>query len=396
MQIIFKFLLIIGRGSNLDFSLTPEQELLRNAMREFAEKELMPKALELDERGEFSRELVKKICDLGLLGIFIPTEYNGSPMGHVARMISIEEISRACASFGLFLQASPLGLWAILHFGTEEQKKRYIPPVVRGEKIMCMAVTEGTGGSDPMSIVTRAKAKGNEYIVNGSKCFITNGGVADICIFIARTSEGPNGLSTFVVEKGTEGFEAGTREKHAGLRAIEVSELLFNNCRIPKANLVGKEGDGLKASLATISEIGRTGCTGVALGVAEMAYEAALKFAKERMLYGKPIANLQAVQFMLADMVMEIEAARWLAYYVAWLLDSGKKGKEIQKEIAMAKAYSSEVARNAAMKAVQLHGAYGTLSEFHVMRYLRDALETIAAGGTSEIMRVIIGREITK
>jgi alkylation response protein AidB-like acyl-CoA dehydrogenase len=380
----------------MDFSLTPEQELLKNAMREFAEKELMPKALELDEKGEFPRDIAKRICDLGLLGIVIPAEYGGSPMGHVARMISVEEISRACASFGLFLQASPLGLWAILHFGTEEQKREYIPPVVQGEKIMCMAVTEATGGSDPLSIMTKAKAKDNEYIVNGSKCFITNGGVADICVFVARTGEGPNGLSTFIVEKGTEGFKAGMREKHAGLRAMEVSELIFNNCRIPKTNLVGKEGDGLKASLATISEIGRTGCTGVALGVAEAAYETALKFAKERTLYGKPIAQLQAVQFMLADMAMEIESAKLLAYNAAWLLDNGKSGREIQKEIAMAKAYSSEVAREVALKAIQIHGACGTLPEFHIIRYLNDALETVAAGGTNEIMRVIIGREITK
>jgi len=380
----------------MDFSLTPEQEIMRNSIRTFAEKELMPKALELDEKGEFPREIIRKIADLGLIGIVIPTEYGGSPMGHLARMISIEEISRACASFGLFLQATPLGLWALLHFGTEEQKEKYIPPVVRGEKIMCMAVTEASGGSDPLSIMTKARVRDGEYVINGSKCFITNGSVADICVFIARTGEGSNGLSTFIVEKGTGGFEAGMREKHAGLRAMEVSELIFKNCRIPKANLVGKEGDGLKASLATISEIGRTGCTGVALGVAEASYEAALKFAKERTLYGKPIAELQAVQFMLADMAMEIEAAKWLAYYTAWLLDSGKSGKEIQKEIATAKAYSSEVARRTALKAIQVHGAYGTLPEFHIMRYLRDALETIAAGGTSEIMRVIIGREITK
>jgi acyl-CoA dehydrogenase len=259
-----------------------------------------------------------------------------------------------------------------------------------------MAVTEASGGSDPVSMMTRAKLKGNEYIVNGSKCFITNGRIADICVFIAKTGEGPNGLSTFIVEKGAEGFKAGMREKHSGLRAMEVSELIFNNCRIPEENLIGKEGDGLKASLATISEIGRTGCTGVALGVAEAAYEAALKFAKERTLYGKPIAHLQAVQFMLADMVIGIEAAKWLAYYTSWLLDNGKSGKEIQKEIAVAKAYSSEVAREVALEAIQIHGAYGTLPEFHVMRFLRDALETVAAGGTNEIMRVIIGREITK
>jgi len=380
----------------MDFNFTPEQEMLRKAMREFAEKELLPKAPQLDELGEFPRDIIKKIADLGLIGIVIPTQYGGSPMGHLARMISIEELSRAYASIGLFLQATPLGLWTILHFGTEEQKKTYIPPVVRGEKIMCMAVTEPTGGSDPQSIHTRAKLEGNMYVVNGSKCFITNGSIADTCVFLARTGEDTKGMSAFVVEKGTKGFEPGMREQHAGMRSMIVSEIIFKNCKIPRENLIGKEGDGLRASLKTVSEIGRTGNTGVALGIATAAYETAVKYAKEKQLYGKPIAQLQAIQFMLADMSIETEASKWLAYYAAWLLDQGKTGREIAKEIATAKAYSSEVARRNAVKAIQIHGAYGTLPEFHVMRYLRDALEAISAGGTNEIMRTVIGREITK
>jgi len=380
----------------MDFNFTPEQEMLRKAMREFSEKELLPKALQLDELGEFPRDIIKKIADLGLIGIVIPTQYGGSPMGHLARMISIEELSRAYASIGLFLQATPLGLWTILHFGTEEQKKNYIPPVVRGEKIMCMAVTEPTGGSDPQSINTKAKLEGNMYVVNGSKCFITNGSIADTCVFLARTGEDTKGLSAFVVEKDTKGFEPGMREQHAGMRSMIVSEIIFKNCKIPKENLVGKEGDGLRASLKTVSEIGRTGNTGVALGIATAAYQTALKYAKEKQLYSEPIAQLQAIRFMLADMSIETEAAKWLAYYAAWLLDQGKTGREIAKEIATAKAYSSEVARRNAVKAIQIHGAYGTLPEFHVMRYLRDALEAISAGGTNEIMRTVIGREITK
>jgi len=380
----------------MDFNFTPEQEMLRKAMREFSEKELLPKALQLDELGEFPRDIIKKIADLGLIGIVIPTQYGGSPMGHLARMISIEELSRAYASIGLFLQATPLGLWTILHFGTEEQKKNYIPPVVRGEKIMCMAVTEPTGGSDPQSINTKAKLEGNMYVVNGSKCFITNGSIADTCVFLARTGEDAKGLSAFVVEKDTKGFEPGMREQHAGMRSMIVSEIIFKNCKIPKENLVGKEGDGLRASLKTVSEIGRTGNTGVALGIATAAYQTALKYAKEKQLYSEPIAQLQAIRFMLADMSIETEAAKWLAYYAAWLLDQGKTGREIAKEIATAKAYSSEVARRNAVKAIQIHGAYGTLPEFHVMRYLRDALEAISAGGTNEIMRTVIGREITK
>jgi butyryl-CoA dehydrogenase len=380
----------------MDFSFTQEQEMLRKVVHEFAEKELMPKAIELDASGEFPRDIIKKIADLGLIGIVMPTEYDGSPMGHLARMISIEELSRAYASTGLFLQATPLGLWTILHFGNEEQKKTYIPPVVRGEKIMCMAMTEPTGGSDPQSITTRAKLEGNYYVVNGSKCFISNGGIADICVFLAKTGEGSKGFSCFIVEKGTKGFEPGMREQHAGMRSMNVSEIIFKNCKIPKENLVGNEGDGLRASLKTVSEIGRMGNTGAALGIARAAYETALKYAKDKQLYGKPIAELQAIQFMLADMSIETEAARWLAYYAAWLLDQGKTGREIAKEIASAKAYSSETARRNTIKAIQIHGAYGTLPEFHLMRYLRDALEAISAGGTNEIMRTVIGREITK
>jgi len=380
----------------MDFGFTPEQEMLRKVLQEFAERELLPRAIQLDESGEFPRDIIQKIADLGLIGIVIPVEYGGSPMGHLARMISIEELSRAYASIGLFLQATPLGLWTILHFGTEEQKKTYIPPIVHGEKMMCMAVTEPTGGSDPQSIQTKAKLEGNYYVVNGSKCFITNGAIADTCVFVARTGEDAKGLSAFVVEKDTAGFEPGMREQHAGMRSMIVSEIIFKNCKIPRENLIGKEGDGLRATLKTVSEIGRTGNTGVALGIARAACETALEYAREKQLYGKPIAELQTIQFMLADMSIETEAAKWLAYYAAWLLDQGKTSREISKEIATAKAYSSEVARRNAVKAIQIHGAYGTLPEFHLMRYLRDALEAVSAGGTNEIMRTVIGREITK
>lgn len=380
----------------MDFSFTQEQEMLRKAMQDFAKRELLPRVQQLDEAGEFPRDIIKKIADLGLIGIVFPSEYGGSNMGHLARMISIEELSQAYASIGLFLQASPLGLWALLHFGSEEQKKEYMPPVIRGEKIMCMAVTEPTGGSDPASIATRARLEGDYYVVNGSKCFITNGRIADTCVFMAKTGEGAKGFSVFVVEKGTAGLEPGMREMHAGMRSMIVSELVFKNCKIPKENLVGNEGDGLRASLKTVSEIGRMGNTGVALGIAKAAYETAVQYAKDKQLYGKPIGELQAIQFMLADMHMQTEAARLLAYRAAWLLDQGKTGRDIAKEIASAKAFSSEVARRNALKAIQIHGAYGTLPEFQLMRYLRDSLEAISAGGTNEIMRTVIAREIVK
>ena len=375
----------------MDFHFNEEQEVLRKTIRSFAQKELAQQALKLDDQGEFPRDIARKLAELGLVGIVIPQEYGGSPLGHLERLIAIEEVSRAYPSMGLFLQAIPLGLWTILRFGNEDQKLEYIPPVVEGEKIMCMAITEPTGGSDPKAIRTMAKRDGDEFVVNGSKCFVTNGSVADTCVFLAKTGSDAKSISTFVVEKGTPGFTAGARENHAGFRSMEITELFFEDCRVPKENLIGKEGDGIHAALVSISEIGRTGNAGVALGIAEAAHEVALRFAKERRLYGKPILSLQAIQFMLADADVEIEAARWLAYYAVWLLDRGKTGREIAKEIARAKLYTAEVARKAALVAVQIHGAYGTLPEFRAIRYLWDSLETMAAGGTSEIMRSIIG-----
>lgn len=380
----------------MDFGFSRVQEMLRKSVRDFAKEEILPRAVKLDEEGKFPRDIIKRIADQGLIGMIIPQEYGGAMAGHLARMISIEEISRACASLGLFLQATPLGLWAILRFGTEEQKKKYIPAVVRGEKIMCMAATESTGGSDPLSIQTRAKLEGDEYLVNGRKCFITNGGVADLCVFSAKTGEGVKGLSAFIVEKGTDGFEIGRVEKTVGYRSMVIAELVFTGCKIPKQNLIAAEGDGLRIVMTAISEVGRLGNTAVSLGIAEAAYEATTKFAKERVLYGKPISELEAIQFTLAEMDMKIEASRLLAYNAAWLLDQGRSGREIEKEIARAKIYSSEIAREVAIKAVQVHGAYGTLPEYHVIRYLRDALDGIAAAGTNEIQRVILGRAITK
>lgn len=379
----------------MNFNLTEEQQILLHTTWDFAEKELAPTAFEVDDRGVFPRDLIRRVANQGLLGIVIPEEYGGCPMGHLSRLISIKEVSRVHPSMGLFLQATPLGLWTILRFGDEEQRRRYIPPVVRGEEIMCMAVTEPIGGSDPAAIRTLANLEGDEYIVNGGKCFVTNGSVADLCVFVARTGKDLKGLSVFVVEKGTPGFSSGARERHTGFRSMEIAELFFKNCRIPRRNLIGKEGDGLKAALTAISEIGRIGNAAVALGLAEAARETAIKYATERRLYGRPILELQAIQFALADVDTRIEAARWLAYYAAWLLDQGKEGREITKEIARAKLFTSEIARDTALLAVQIHGAYGTLPEFKAIRYLLDSLETVSAAGTNETMRRIIGQSLS-
>lgn len=378
----------------MDFSLSQEQEILKKTVHDFAQKELLPKASELEEKGEFPRSLATRSAELGLIGAIIPEKYGGSSMGHLARLIAIEEVSRVFPSIGLHLQATPLGLWAILHFGNDEQKLKYIPPVVKGDKMMCMAITEPAGGSDPQEIRTTAKRIGDEYVIRGSKCFVTNGGLADTCVFLARTGSDSRSLSLFVAERGTPGFAVGTRERHAGFRSTEITGVFFEDCRIPRENLVGREGDGMRAALASVSEVGRTGNAGVALGVSEGAYETALEYAGGRQLYGKPITQLQAIRFMFADMNVEIEAARWLAYFAAWLLDTGKSGREVSKEIARAKLLTAEVARRVALAAVQIHGAYGTQAEFRAIRYLWDALETIAAGGTSEIMRSIISQNL--
>jgi acyl-CoA dehydrogenase len=258
---------------------------------------------------------------------------------------------------------------------------------------MAWAVTEATGGSDPSKIQTTAELAGNEYIVNGRKIFITAGETASVVGFLAKTGEA---TSFLIVEKGTPGFTAPRREESLGLRSIPVSELAFTNCRIPKENLLGQEGRGLSVALTAIAAAGRTGAAGVSLGIARGAYEVVLKFAKERNLYGKPIAQLQAIQFALVDMNVEIEAAKWLCYNSAWLLDQGKKATEIGSEIAAAKLYATDVANKACLKAVQIMGGYGLIPEYQLVRRLRDALEMLPAAGTQEVMRIVIGAGITR
>ncbi|MFH1626207.1 MAG: acyl-CoA dehydrogenase family protein [Pseudomonadota bacterium] len=375
----------------MDFSFTRQQEMLTKMVREFAEKELAPNALSLDEKGEFPYDIIKKMAQLGLVGIVSPKEYGGTEMGHVARMIAIEEVSRIYPPVGFFFQAGQLGIYMFQSFGTDEQKNKYLTPLCKAEKVSCTAVTEQTGGSDPSAMQTTAELVGDEYVINGRKVFITLGGVADICCFVAKTGDK---FSAFFVEKGTPGYEIGRREHHSGMRCIPVNELIFTNCKIPKSNLIGQEGRGLVGALTVIAGIGRTGAAGIALGAARGSYEAAVKFAKERELYGKPIINLQGLQFMLADMNVEIEAAKWLCYNAEWLLDQGKSTREISSEIARAKVFSCEVAIRTNIKAIQVLGGYGTTPEYHVVRRLRDSIELLAAGGTQEIMRLTIGRSI--
>lgn len=377
----------------MDFGFTKQQEMLRNMVSEFAETELAPKALELDEKGEFPFHEVRRTAEQGLVGIVTSKEYGGSDMGHLARVIAVEEISKVYPPLGFFLQVGPIGMYILETAGTEEQKRKYLPPLCKGEKIMSTAVTEAAGGSEPQAMQSTAVVDGDDYIVNGRKVYISFAEAADIVCFVAKTDDKFN---AFIVEKGTKGFEITRRESHNGLRSIPVNEFALTDCRIPRANLVGDEGKGLIAGLNGIAVIGRMGVAGVGLGVAQGCYEAALKFAKERNLYGKPIAGLQAIQFMLVDMNVEIEAARFIAYKAGWLLDQGTGPREAGADIAKAKLCTCELANRVALNAVRVLGGAGTTPEYHVVRRLRDASELFAAAGTQEIMKIIIGGSITR
>jgi butyryl-CoA dehydrogenase len=375
----------------MDFALTREQEMLRDTVREFAQRELAPKALALDARGEFIRDIVKKAADLGLVGIITSRQYGGTGMGHLARMISIEEVSKVYASLGFFLQTGPIGMYAIENFGTEDMKKKYLPPACRGDLVIAIALTEPSGGSDPTAMSTTAEVAGNDYVLNGRKVLISEATECDLAIVIAKAGDR---FSAFMIEKGTPGFNTPRRENFPGLRGISVGDIVMTNCRIPKANLVGGEGRGMALALSGISAIGRTGVAGVGLGVAEGCYQVALKYAKERKLYGRPIAEIQAIQYMLVDSNLEIECARWLCYYAACLLDQGKSPRDVGTEIARCKLYACDIASRIALRAIQIMGGYGAVPEFEIVRRLNDSIELFSAAGSQEIMKNTIGRSL--
>ncbi len=376
----------------MDFHLTREQEILRDTVREFSLKELAPRALALDEKGEFIRDIIKKVADLGVVGVITSKEYGGSGMGHLARMIAIKEVSRVYASLGFFLQTGLIGMYILENSGTEEMKKKYLPPLCRADLVVATGLTEPGGGSDAAALTTTAELVGNEYVINGRKVLISEAPVCDLAIFVAKTGER---FSTFLVERGTPGFNTPRKEKFPGLRGIPVGDLVFTDCHIPKSNLIGQEGRGIAVAIGGISAVGRTGAAGVGLGIAEGCYDTARKYAKERKLYGKPIAELQAIQYMLVDSNLEIEAARWLCYYAAWLLDQGKNPRDVGDDTARCKLYACNIASQVALRAIQIMGGYGALPEYEILRRLHDSIELFAAAGTQEIMKNNIGRSIT-
>lgn len=375
----------------MDFALTREQEILRDTCREFAHRELAPRALALDEKAEFIYDIVKKTAELGMVGIITSPKYGGSGMGHMARMLMIEEFSRAYASLGFFFQTGQIGMYIIENFGSEEMKKKYLPPLCRAELTCATALTEPSGGSDPAASTATAELSGEDYVLNGRKVMISEATVCHLAVIVAKTGDK---FSAFLVGRGTPGFTTPRRENYPGLRSIPVGDLVFTNCRVPKSNLIGQEGRGIPVAIAGIGAIGRTGVAGVGLGTAEGCFDAAVKYAKERKLYGKPIAELQAIQYLLVDSNLEIECARWLCYQAAWLLDQGKSPRDAGTEIARCKLYACDIASKVALRAIQIMGGYGTIPEYEVVRRLNDSIELFTAAGTQEIMKNTIGRSI--
>jgi butyryl-CoA dehydrogenase len=379
----------------VNLELTEEQSLLQKSVRQFAEAELRPHARELDETGRFPLDILQKAAELGLTAVALPEEYGGAGMDHVGYSIVIEEISRVCASTGVILSVqNSLFCDCLYRFGTEEQKRKFLVPVARGEKVACYALTEPQAGSNAAAISTRASRNGDRYVINGTKAWITCGGVADAALVYVKTepAKGEKGITALLVEKDTPGFAVGKEEKKLGIHATACTELSFNDCEVPIDNRIGNEGEGYKIALSMLDG-GRIGIASQAVGIAQGAFEAALAYARERHAFGHPIAEFQAIQFMLADMATEIDAARLLARRAAWQQDSGGR---FSMEAAIAKLYASEMATRVAHRAIQIHGGNGYSREYPVERNYRDARITEIYEGTSEIQRLVIASWLLK
>jgi alkylation response protein AidB-like acyl-CoA dehydrogenase len=381
--------------SNDLYELTSEEREWKATLRDFADKEIAPRAGHYDDAGEFPWDNVKKMRGLGLFGIPFPEQYGGGGFGTLEYAIAVEEISRACASTGITLAAHvSLGTWPIYAFGTEEQKRKYLPALCSGEKLASFGLTEPEAGSDAGGTKTRAVREGDHYVVNGRKIYITNGSVSGTTVFTAVTMPGigAKGISSFIVEKGTPGFSAGSREKKLGHRASDTVELIFENLKLPRENLLGEEGGGFKQFMQTLDG-GRISIGAMSLGIAQASLDASVRYACERRQFGKAIAEFQAIQLLLADMVTELEAARMLVYQTARLKDRGVTNSRYS---AMAKLKASTVAMRAADMAVQIHGGAGYMTDHPVERYFRDAKLMEIGEGTSQIQMLIIARELLR
>jgi alkylation response protein AidB-like acyl-CoA dehydrogenase len=375
--------------------LNEEQQAIQKIAREISQKIIAPKAAYYDETEEFPWENIEKLCEVGFMGMSVPEEYGGSEMDMVSSVAALEEISKACAATGAIVAVhNSAGTLPLLIRGSKEQKEKYIPSLASGKAIGAFALTEPGAGSDAAKASTTAVLDGDEYVLNGTKCFISNGGVANTFIIFASKdrSKGVKGLAAFIVEKGMQGFSVGKHEKKMGIRASSTVELVFDNCHIPKENQLGNDGEGFKIAMMTL-DTARIGIAAQAVGIAEAAYEEALKYSKIREQFGKPISSNQAIGFMLADMAIQIEAARQLTYHAAELKD---KGISFSKEAAMAKTFASDISVQIALNAIQIMGGYGYSREYPVERLLRDAKITQIYEGTNQIQRIVISRQILR
>src|SRR5881409_1825082 len=379
----------------MEFSYTEELLEIKRVVREFAESEIRPHVLEWDEKQIFPRDVLKKLAGLGFMGVLIPTEYGGAGLGYVEYVAIVEELSRVDGSIGISVAAhNSLCTGHIYSFGNEEQRRKFVLPLARGEKLGAWSLTEPEAGSDAAGTQTVAQLDGQHWILNGQKTFTTHGTYGDICVAMAVTdkSAGHHGISAFIVEKGTPGFYAGKKENKLGLRASDTSTVVFDDCRIPKDNLLGEAGHGFIDAL-TVLDGGRISIAALALGMAQGAFEAALKYSKQRKQFGRAISEFQAIQFKLADMATEIDAARLLTHRAAWMRDQGMK---TTAQSSMAKLYAGEVAVRAANECVQIHGGYGYIKEYPAEKYYRDVKLCTIGEGTSEIQRMVIARELLK
>jgi alkylation response protein AidB-like acyl-CoA dehydrogenase len=377
----------------MNFDLTEEQEYVRQAARDFARTELLPGVIERDEKQIFPAEQVKKIGALGFLGMMTSTEYGGGGMDTISYVLAMEEISKIDASMSVIMSVNnSLVCWGLEHFGTAEQKKKYLTPLAAGEIIGAFCLSEPEAGSDATSQRTTAIDKGDHYLLNGTKNWITNGNTASVYLVIAQTdvAKGHRGINVFIVEKGMDGFVVGLKEQKMGIRGSDTHSLMFTDVKVPKENRIGEDGFGFKFAMKTLAG-GRIGIAAQALGIASGAYELALAYSKERKTFGKPIHQHQAISFKLADMATEIEASRMLCLKAAWLKDNKQ---DYSLASAMAKAFSSKTAMKVASEAIQVHGGYGYVKEYHVERMLRDAKITEIYEGTTEIQKIVISRSI--
>ncbi|MCK5757818.1 MAG: acyl-CoA dehydrogenase family protein [Clostridiales bacterium] len=379
----------------MNYFLTEEQEMIQEIAARIADEKIKPVALEYDEKGIFPRDIVKILADSDLCGVYIPEEYGGFGGGIFEMSLVVEQLSRACGGIALAFAGTGLGTYPIILFGTEEQKQKYLPAIAAGEKLAAFGLTEANAGSDAAGIQTTAVLDGDEYILNGTKQWITNGGEAEIYTVVACTNraKGARGFSAFIVEKDTPGFSFGKKENKMGIRASVTSELVFEDCRIPKENLLSREGMGFLVAMKTLDRT-RPGVASQALGIAQGALDEALKYSQEREQFGKSISSFQAVQHMMADMAIQIEATRCLVYQTCRHIDSG--AKSISKESAISKVFASDTAMKVTIDAVQVMGGYGYMKEYPVEKMMRDAKITQIYEGTNQIQRNVIALELIK